>query len=145
QGVVARPRLSRGGEGMRRARRPAGARGCARPLRRRAARGAALARCRRRDFAARAGLLAPPGAGTERRLAAERHRLRALPQARPERRPSRRAAAKGLTETIEALALARSEGVAARLVIAGSGPEEAGLRATVRDLGLEDEVRFAGP
>jgi len=57
----------------------------------------------------------------------------------------RLAAAKGLTETIEALALARSEGVAARLVIAGSGPEEAGLRATVRDLGLEDEVRFAGP
>ncbi len=57
----------------------------------------------------------------------------------------RLAPAKGLTETIEALALARSNGVDARLVIAGSGPEEAGLRAAVRDLGLEDEVRFAGP
>lgn len=52
---------------------------------------------------------------------------------------------KGLTETIEALALARSNGVAARLVIAGNGPEEARLRAQVRDFSLEREVRFAGP
>jgi glycosyltransferase involved in cell wall biosynthesis len=57
----------------------------------------------------------------------------------------RLALAKGLAETIEALALARSNGVAARLVIAGSGPEEAGLRAMVRDLSLESEVRFSGP
>lgn len=57
----------------------------------------------------------------------------------------RLASGKGLTETIEALALARSNGVAARLVIAGSGPEEARLRAQVRDFALEREVLFAGP
>ncbi len=57
----------------------------------------------------------------------------------------RLAPAKGLTETIEALALARSNGIAVQLVIAGSGPEEAGLRAMVRDLGLASEVCFAGP
>ena len=57
----------------------------------------------------------------------------------------RLAAGKGLTETIEALALARSNGVAANLVIAGHGPAEAGLRALARTLGLEREVRFAGP
>jgi len=57
----------------------------------------------------------------------------------------RLAPAKGLTETIEAIALARSNGIAVRLVIAGSGPEEAGLRAMVRDLCLESEVCFAGP
>ena len=56
----------------------------------------------------------------------------------------RLAAGKGLTETIEALALARGNGVAARLVIVGNGPEEARLRAQVRELGLEREVRFAG-
>ena len=56
----------------------------------------------------------------------------------------RLAPAKGLTETIEALALARGSGVAARLTIAGNGPEEGRLRALVRELGLEAEVSFAG-
>ncbi|HUQ26937.1 MAG TPA: glycosyltransferase family 4 protein [Burkholderiales bacterium] len=57
----------------------------------------------------------------------------------------RLASGKGLTETIEAMALARSNGVAAHLTIAGNGPEEARLRAQVRDFSLEREVRFAGP
>ena len=52
---------------------------------------------------------------------------------------------KGLAESLEALALARAAGVAARLVIAGSGSEEAELRALARALGLGDEVMFAGP
>src|SRR4051812_44824039 len=52
--------------------------------------------------------------------------------------------AKGLTETIEALALARGNGVPVRLLIAGHGPAEAGLRALVRELNLEREVSFAG-
>ena len=52
--------------------------------------------------------------------------------------------AKGLTETIEALALARSNGVAVHLTIAGGGPEEARLRALVREFDLEREVSFAG-
>jgi glycosyltransferase involved in cell wall biosynthesis len=56
----------------------------------------------------------------------------------------RLAAGKGLAETIEALALARGNGVAANLVIVGHGPAEAGLRKRVRELGLEREVRFAG-
>lgn len=56
----------------------------------------------------------------------------------------RLAAGKGLAETIEALALARANGVAASLVVAGNGPEEARLRARVRSLGLAHEVRFIG-
>jgi glycosyltransferase involved in cell wall biosynthesis len=52
---------------------------------------------------------------------------------------------KGLPETIDALALARGWGVAAQLVIAGSGPEEPRLRKRVRDAGLEADVVFAGP
>ena len=51
---------------------------------------------------------------------------------------------KGLPETIEALRLATSRGVAARLVLAGSGPEEARLRQQVRDAGLAREVAFVG-
>jgi len=56
----------------------------------------------------------------------------------------RLAPAKGLIETIEAMALARSNGIAARLVIAGRGPEEQRLRALVREFNLEREVSFAG-
>jgi glycosyltransferase involved in cell wall biosynthesis len=56
----------------------------------------------------------------------------------------RLAPGKGLTETIEALALARSNGVAAHLTIVGNGPAEAGLRALVREFNLEREVTFAG-
>lgn len=52
---------------------------------------------------------------------------------------------KGLAETIEALALARAAGVTARLVLTGSGPEEARLRTRVRSLGLAHQVTFAGP
>lgn len=52
---------------------------------------------------------------------------------------------KGLLESIEALRLARSRGVAARLVVAGSGPEEARLREHVRESGLTRDVSFVGP
>lgn len=57
----------------------------------------------------------------------------------------RLAPGKGLAETIEAVAIARANGVAATLVIAGAGPAEPVLRARARRLGLESEVRFAGP
>lgn len=56
----------------------------------------------------------------------------------------RLAPGKGLAESLEALALARAEGVAARLVIAGSGAEEAGLRSLARTHGIADQVAFAG-
>ena len=56
----------------------------------------------------------------------------------------RLAPAKGLTETIEAMALARSNGIPVHLTIAGHGPAEAGLRALVREFALEREVSFAG-
>jgi len=52
---------------------------------------------------------------------------------------------KGLPEIIEALRLATSRGLAARLVLAGSGPEEARLRQQVRDAGLTRDVAFVGP
>jgi glycosyltransferase involved in cell wall biosynthesis len=57
----------------------------------------------------------------------------------------RLAPAKGLLETIEGLRLARSRGVAARLVLAGSGPEEPQLREYVRQAGLTRDVAFVGP
>ena len=57
----------------------------------------------------------------------------------------RLAPAKGLSETIRGLAIAKARGVAARLVIAGSGPEEARLRQEAREAGIENEVSFAGP
>jgi glycosyltransferase involved in cell wall biosynthesis len=53
-------------------------------------------------------------------------------------------AGKGLLETIEALRLARSRGVNARLVIAGNGPEEPRLRQYTRDAGLTRDVSFVG-
>lgn len=52
---------------------------------------------------------------------------------------------KGLLESVEALRLARARGIAARLVVAGSGPEEARLRQHVRDCGLVRDVSFVGP
>ena len=55
------------------------------------------------------------------------------------------ASGKGLFESIEALRLARAQGIAARLVLAGSGPEEARLRQYARDAGLTREVTFVGP
>ncbi|HEY3076055.1 MAG TPA: glycosyltransferase family 4 protein [Burkholderiales bacterium] len=51
---------------------------------------------------------------------------------------------KGLLETVEGLRLARSRGIAARLVIAGNGPEEARLRRYVREAGLGRDVSFVG-
>ena len=57
----------------------------------------------------------------------------------------RLAPGKGLAETLEALALARAAGVRAVLTIAGSGPEEARLRAQARALELGERVIFAGP
>lgn len=53
-------------------------------------------------------------------------------------------AGKGLLETIEAMRIARSKGVGARLVIAGNGPEEPRLRQYARDAGLTREVSFVG-
>jgi glycosyltransferase involved in cell wall biosynthesis len=57
----------------------------------------------------------------------------------------RLAPGKGLIESIEALRLVRSRGVPARLVLAGTGAEEARLRQYVRDAGLAREVTFVGP
>jgi glycosyltransferase involved in cell wall biosynthesis len=53
-------------------------------------------------------------------------------------------ATKGLFESLEALAAARSLGVEAELVVAGEGPEEARLRSRVHELDLAERVRFAG-
>lgn len=52
---------------------------------------------------------------------------------------------KGLYESLEAMARLRAAGVDARLAIAGSGPEEAGLRRRVARLGLEERVSLVGP
>jgi glycosyltransferase involved in cell wall biosynthesis len=52
---------------------------------------------------------------------------------------------KGLLESLGALRLARSRGVAARLVVAGAGPEEPRLREYVRESGLARDVSFVGP
>lgn len=51
---------------------------------------------------------------------------------------------KGLLETLEGLRLARSQGINARLVVAGNGPEEPRLRQYARDAGLAREVSFVG-
>ena len=52
---------------------------------------------------------------------------------------------KGLLEAIEALRLVRGHGIAARLVVAGSGPEEPRLREHVRESGVTRDVSFVGP
>lgn len=57
----------------------------------------------------------------------------------------RLASHKGVSETLHALTLARARGVMPQLVIAGSGPEEARLRAQVQALDLAGQVSFAGP
>ena len=54
----------------------------------------------------------------------------------------RLAAGKGLSETLDALTLLNEK---PHLTIAGSGPEEARLRAQVRELDLTEHVTFAGP
>ena len=52
---------------------------------------------------------------------------------------------KGLYEVLRGLEIANAAGVRARLVLAGSGPEEAPLRRFTRELGLSAHVSFAGP
>lgn len=52
---------------------------------------------------------------------------------------------KGLYETLHGLRLARLRGIDAHLVIAGNGPEEAGLKRAVSELQLEKDVHFFGP
>ena len=52
---------------------------------------------------------------------------------------------KGLHELLRGLAEARSGATNAELTLAGSGPEEARLRALAAELGLGDRVRFAPP
>lgn len=52
---------------------------------------------------------------------------------------------KGYPTLIEALALLRERDVEARLVIAGDGPEWAGLQKLVNEHSLGDHVRFTGP
>lgn len=53
--------------------------------------------------------------------------------------------AKGIFETLSALAQLWQEGRGLRLTIAGYGADEAALRDEVQRLGLTDMVRFAGP
>jgi glycosyltransferase involved in cell wall biosynthesis len=52
-------------------------------------------------------------------------------------------AEKGVYDVVAATAAVRTR-VRCRLVIAGEGPEEAGLAALVRELGLEEEVSLVG-
>lgn len=52
---------------------------------------------------------------------------------------------KGLFEALEGLQRARQAGAPATLVLAGSGPDEAALRAAAAGLRLGDAVHFAGP
>lgn len=51
---------------------------------------------------------------------------------------------KGLGYLVDAVALARRRKARLRLVIFGSGPEEASLRAQVGELGLGESIGFAG-
>jgi glycosyltransferase involved in cell wall biosynthesis len=52
---------------------------------------------------------------------------------------------KGIFESIQALKLLRERGIAARLVVAGSGPVDGALRQAAAEQGVEDRVTFAGP
>jgi glycosyltransferase involved in cell wall biosynthesis len=51
---------------------------------------------------------------------------------------------KGHGDLLRAVAELKREGVACRLSLAGQGPMEGEYRRTVRELGLEEEVEFAG-
>lgn len=57
----------------------------------------------------------------------------------------RLAANKGIFETLEAAAMLVVDGRNFLLTFAGSGPDEAGLKARAAELGLSDRVHFAGP
>jgi glycosyltransferase involved in cell wall biosynthesis len=52
---------------------------------------------------------------------------------------------KGAALLLDALALLAGDGLAPRLLLIGSGPEEPALRAQAAALGLEGRVTFAGP
>lgn len=52
---------------------------------------------------------------------------------------------KGLYELLRAVSLAHAPGTGVRLVVAGSGPEEAPLRRYAAELGIQNLVSFAGP
>ena len=52
---------------------------------------------------------------------------------------------KGLIETLQGLKLAHTQGVAAQLAIAGSGPDEGRLRQLAEELQLSRDVAFIGP
>lgn len=52
---------------------------------------------------------------------------------------------KGLYEVLQGLRLARERGARARIVLAGSGPEEARLRRFAQELGLAADASFVGP
>jgi glycosyltransferase involved in cell wall biosynthesis len=52
---------------------------------------------------------------------------------------------KGLYEALQGLKLAQERGARARIVLAGSGPEEARLRQFAEELGLTEDVSFIGP
>ena len=52
---------------------------------------------------------------------------------------------KGLYEVLRGLKLAQEQGAQARIVLAGSGPEEARLRRFAEELGLATDVSFIGP
>lgn len=52
---------------------------------------------------------------------------------------------KGLYELLQGLKIARAAGAGARLVIAGSGPEDSRLRRFALEGGIAGEVEFAGP
>lgn len=52
---------------------------------------------------------------------------------------------KGVYEALRGLKLAQRQGARARMVVAGSGPEDARLRQLAEELGLAGDVSFAGP
>ena len=54
-------------------------------------------------------------------------------------------ATKGAFETVQALARVREQGIDATLTIAGDGPALPQLRQMAKDLGLEENIIFAGP
>jgi glycosyltransferase involved in cell wall biosynthesis len=52
---------------------------------------------------------------------------------------------KGTHHALRALALAREDGLDARLLVVGDGPQRDSLERLTEDLGLDDRVVFAGP
>jgi len=56
----------------------------------------------------------------------------------------RLAAEKGIFDLLAGVAAARAQGCRLRLLLAGSGPDEAALRQRVAELGIGDAVQFVG-